>query len=71
MGNDMPAKAQEPTLDWKLLILEYARSRNQPMASLLLGAFDEPPVNVPFSFVLAHVIPPMQLYSEMFKTSSH
>jgi glyoxylase-like metal-dependent hydrolase (beta-lactamase superfamily II) len=49
----MPAKAQEPTPDWKLYILEYARSRNQPMASLLLGAFDEPPVNVPFSFVLA------------------
>jgi putative ABC transport system permease protein len=28
-------------------------------------------VGMVFSFVLAHVIPPMPLYSEMFKTSSH
>jgi glyoxylase-like metal-dependent hydrolase (beta-lactamase superfamily II) len=49
----MPAKQKETAADWQLYVIEYARSRNQPMASLLLGAFDEPPVNVPFSFVLA------------------
>jgi glyoxylase-like metal-dependent hydrolase (beta-lactamase superfamily II) len=49
----MPAKQKETAADWELYVIEYARSRNQPMASLLLGAFDEPPVNVPFSFVLA------------------
>jgi glyoxylase-like metal-dependent hydrolase (beta-lactamase superfamily II) len=49
----MPAKKKETAADWQLYVIEYARSRNQPMASLLLGAFDEPPVNVPFSFVLA------------------
>lgn len=34
-------------------MLEYARSHRQPMASLVWGTFDEPPMDVPFSFVLA------------------
>jgi len=38
---------------WELYVLEYARSRNQPVASLIQGAFDEGVMNVPFAFVLA------------------
>jgi glyoxylase-like metal-dependent hydrolase (beta-lactamase superfamily II) len=41
------------TAKWELYVLEYARSRNQPMASLIQGAFDEGVMNVPFAFVLA------------------
>ena len=38
---------------WDLFVLEYARSRNQPIASLLQGAYTEGAMNVPFSFVVA------------------
>jgi glyoxylase-like metal-dependent hydrolase (beta-lactamase superfamily II) len=41
------------TAKWELYVLEYARSRNQPVASLIQGAFDEGVMNVPFAFVLA------------------
>jgi glyoxylase-like metal-dependent hydrolase (beta-lactamase superfamily II) len=41
------------TSKWELYVLEYARSRNQPVASLIQGAFDEGVMNVPFAFVLA------------------
>jgi glyoxylase-like metal-dependent hydrolase (beta-lactamase superfamily II) len=38
---------------WDLFVLEYARSRNQPIASLVQGAFTEGAINVPFAFVVA------------------
>lgn len=38
---------------WDVYVLEYARSRNQPVASLIQGAFEEGVTNVPFAFVLA------------------
>jgi glyoxylase-like metal-dependent hydrolase (beta-lactamase superfamily II) len=41
------------TVLWDLFVLEYARSRNQPIASLVQGAFTEAAINVPFAFVVA------------------
>ena len=38
---------------WELYVIEYARSRNQPVASLIAGAFADGTMEVPFSFVLA------------------
>jgi glyoxylase-like metal-dependent hydrolase (beta-lactamase superfamily II) len=38
---------------WELFVFEYARSRNQPVASLIHGAFADGVMDVPFSFVLA------------------
>lgn len=38
---------------WDLYVIEYARSRNQPVASLIAGAFEDGNMEVPFSFVLA------------------
>ncbi len=38
---------------YEVFIIEYARSRNQPVASLLLGVYDQGDVDLPFSFVLA------------------
>jgi glyoxylase-like metal-dependent hydrolase (beta-lactamase superfamily II) len=38
---------------WELYVIEYARSRNQPVASLINGAFADGNMEVPFSFVLA------------------
>jgi len=38
---------------WELYVIEYARSRNQPVASLIHGAFADGNMEVPFSFVLA------------------
>ena len=37
----------------ELYVIEYARSRNQPVASLIAGAFEDGTMEVPFSFVLA------------------
>lgn len=38
---------------YEVFIVEYARSKNQPVASLLLGVYDRGNVDLPFSFVLA------------------
>ncbi len=38
---------------WEVHVVEYARSHQQAMASLIWGTFNEPPLDVPFSFVLA------------------
>ncbi len=38
---------------WEVHVVEYARSHRQAMASLVFGTFEEPPVDVPFSFVVA------------------
>lgn len=40
-------------MKWKIFVLEYARSRKQPVASLLQGAFSEGTIDLPFAFVLA------------------
>jgi len=39
--------------DWEVFVIEYARSGNQPVASLLLGVYDEGSIDLPFAFVLA------------------
>lgn len=38
---------------YEVFIIEYARSKDQPVASLLLGVYDRGSVDLPFSFVLA------------------
>ncbi|GLS24062.1 hydrolase glyoxylase [Labrys miyagiensis] len=38
---------------WDVHIIEYARSKDQPLASLVFGTFAEGVIDVPFSFVLA------------------
>src|SRR5690606_18684874 len=38
---------------WQLYVIEYARSRNQPVATLIQGAYGEGTMELPFSFVLA------------------
>jgi len=38
---------------WELYVIEYARSRNQPVATLIAGAYADGNMEVPFSFVLA------------------
>ena len=38
---------------WELYVIEYARSRNQPVASLIATAFGDGVIDLPFSFVLA------------------
>ena len=38
---------------YEVFIIEYARSKDQPVASLLLGIYDQGDVDLPFSFVLA------------------
>ena len=39
--------------DWEVFVLEYARSKDQPVASLIQGALSEGTFDLPFSFVLA------------------
>ena len=41
------------TTKWELYVFEYARSRSQPVASLIAGAFADGTIDLPFSFVLA------------------
>lgn len=43
----------EATKQYELYVIEYARSKDQPVASLLLGVYDRGTVDLPFSFVLA------------------
>src|SRR5437867_2408495 len=50
-GRDRPNG--EAATKWELFVFEYARSRNQPVASLVHGAFADGVMDVPFSFVLA------------------
>ncbi len=38
---------------WTVHVIEYARASRQPMASLVWGTFSDPPIDTPFSFVLA------------------
>jgi glyoxylase-like metal-dependent hydrolase (beta-lactamase superfamily II) len=38
---------------WEVYLLHYARSQRQAIAGLIFGTFGEPPVDLPFGFVLA------------------
>ncbi len=38
---------------WDVFVVEYAQSKDQPVASLIQGAYGEGVMNVPFAFVLA------------------
>ena len=50
----MNSQSNQPaSLEWELYILEYARSHNQAVASLVQGAYGEGVMEVPFAFVLA------------------
>ncbi|TBW35829.1 N-acyl homoserine lactonase family protein [Siculibacillus lacustris] len=39
--------------DWEVHVIEYARSKDQPWASLIQGALGDGAIDLPFSFVLA------------------
>src|ERR1700741_2817838 len=39
--------------DWSVHVIEHARSKDQPVASLIQGADADGVMNVPFSFILA------------------
>lgn len=38
---------------WEVFVIEYAQSRDQPVATLLQGAYGEGNIDLPFAFVLA------------------
>jgi glyoxylase-like metal-dependent hydrolase (beta-lactamase superfamily II) len=38
---------------WELFVIEFARSKDQPVASLIQGAYDQGAIDLPFAFVLA------------------
>jgi glyoxylase-like metal-dependent hydrolase (beta-lactamase superfamily II) len=52
-GTEKPTRSGGAATEWELFVFEYARSRNQPVASLIHGAFTEGVIDLPFSFVLA------------------
>lgn len=39
--------------DWEVHVVEYARSKDQPLASLIWGALDDGALDLPFAFVVA------------------
>jgi len=39
--------------EYELFVVEYARSKDQPVASLLLGVYDRGVIDLPFAFVVA------------------
>jgi glyoxylase-like metal-dependent hydrolase (beta-lactamase superfamily II) len=49
MGSDVGA----PGLVWEVYVIEYARSKDQPVATLIQGAYDKGAIDLPFAFVLA------------------
>ena len=38
---------------WEIFVLEFARSKDQPVATLIQGAYDQGAIDLPFAFVLA------------------
>lgn len=38
---------------WEVFVVEYARSKDQPVATLIQGAYDKGAIDLPFAFVLA------------------
>lgn len=49
----MAVHAEVTAQDWKVFVLEYARSKDQPVASLIQGAYGDGVIDLPFAFVLA------------------
>jgi glyoxylase-like metal-dependent hydrolase (beta-lactamase superfamily II) len=49
MAAGPPARGAE----YELFVVEYARSKDQPVASLLLGVYDRGVIDLPFAFVVA------------------
>ena len=45
--------AASPQDGWEVFVIEYAQSQDQPVASLIQGAYGDGVMNVPFAFVLA------------------
>jgi glyoxylase-like metal-dependent hydrolase (beta-lactamase superfamily II) len=44
---------QSRAAEWTVHIIEYAQASKQPMASLVYGTYNDPPVDTPFAFVVA------------------
>ncbi len=44
---------QDAAGTWEVFVIEYAQSKDQPVASLIQGAYGEGMMNVPFAFVMA------------------
>ena len=42
-----------PGLIWDVYVIEYAKSKDQPVATLIQGAYDQGTIDLPFAFVLA------------------
>jgi glyoxylase-like metal-dependent hydrolase (beta-lactamase superfamily II) len=42
-----------PRSVWEIFVVEYARSKDQPIATLIQGAYDKGTIDLPFAFVLA------------------
>ena len=49
----MATGANSAGQDWQVFVLEYARSKDQPVASLIQGAYGDGVIDLPFAFVLA------------------
>jgi glyoxylase-like metal-dependent hydrolase (beta-lactamase superfamily II) len=49
IDNNAPASSRL----WEIFVLEYARSKDQPVATLIQGAYDQGTIDLPFAFVLA------------------
>ncbi|HTI01748.1 MAG TPA: N-acyl homoserine lactonase family protein [Acidisoma sp.] len=49
MGSSVGAPGQM----WEVYVVEYARSKDQPVATLIQGAYDKGAIDLPFAFVLA------------------
>jgi glyoxylase-like metal-dependent hydrolase (beta-lactamase superfamily II) len=49
----MASKSDATGLVWDVYVVEYARSKDQPVATLIQGAYDKGTIDLPFAFVLA------------------
>src|SRR4029077_4567154 len=43
----------EATSVWRVYVMEYARSKNQPWVDLISGMYQEGVMDLPFSFIFA------------------
>jgi hypothetical protein len=43
----------EATAVWRVYVMEYARSKDQPWVDLISGMYHEGTMDLPFSFILA------------------
>lgn len=49
----MENNSSGPGLIWDVYVIEYAKSKDQPVATLIQGAYDQGTIDLPFAFVLA------------------